>query len=70
MKSLITLIPCNIYIKHVVDNVKLQYYLQKHILDAYKKRIAKLRLSSIDLEIETGRYSKLQGQDQKCKIRY
>ena len=58
---------CYIY-KHVVDNVKLQYYLHKHIPVVYKKCITKLRLSSIDLEIERGRYIKIQRKDRKCKI--
>ena len=58
---------CYIY-KHVVSQVKLQFYLHKSIPLMYKKYITKLRLSSIDLEIERGRYSNLDRNERKCKI--
>lgn len=46
---------CMLY-KHVVDYFCLQVYRKKSVHVKYRKLITRLRLSSHDLKIETGRY--------------
>ena len=53
---------CILY-KYIVSNIDLQFYLQKHIPAMFRKCIAKIRLLSHNIFIETGRYT---GIDRKC----
>ena len=46
---------CIVY-KCIVSNIDLQFYLQKNIPAMFQKCITKIRLSSHNLFIETGRY--------------
>lgn len=59
----------NVYIlyKHVVDHFCLQVYLKKPIHVKYRKLITRLRLSSHDLKIETGRYDNLTRDCRQCE---
>uniref|UniRef100_K1QT84 Reverse transcriptase zinc-binding domain-containing protein n=1 Tax=Magallana gigas TaxID=29159 RepID=K1QT84_MAGGI len=57
---------CILY-KHVVDHFCLQVYLKKPIHVKYRKLITRLRLSSHDLKIETGRYENLTRDCRKCE---
>lgn len=57
---------CFIY-KHLVDNFCLQYYLEKSIPRLYKKCISKMRLSSHNLLIETGRHKNIPRDKRFCK---
>lgn len=63
---------CDIY-KFLVDNFCLQYYLVKPIPKLYKKCISKIRLSSHNLLIETGRHKNIP-RDQRicpmCKLQF
>ena len=53
--------------KHIVsDNRQLQFYLSKPLLDQYKLTLAKHRLSSHQLWIELGRYSRTEKAERKC----
>lgn len=56
---------CRLY-KYVVSNVELQFYLQKCIPVVYRKFITKIRLSSHNLCIETGRYHGVDRKDRYC----
>ena len=58
---------CYIY-KHLIDNFCLQYYLEKSIPKVYKKCISKMRLSSHNLFIETGRHKNITRDKRFCKI--
>ena len=58
---------CTLY-KHIIMNITLQFYLCKHIPAHYKKYITKLRLSSLDLEIERGRYNKIERSNRICQL--
>lgn len=54
--------------KHVVDYFCLQVYLKKSIHVKCRKLITRLRLSSHDLKIETGRYDNLTRDCRKCNL--
>lgn len=56
---------CMLY-KHVVDYFCLQVYRKISVHVKYRKLITRLRLSSHDLKIETGRYDNLKRDCQKC----
>ena len=56
---------CRLY-KFVVSNVELQFYLQKGIPSIFRKCITRIRLSSHNLCIETGRYHGLNRNDRNC----
>ena len=58
---------CVIY-KHVIDHFCLQYYLCKAIPPIYKKCISQIRLSSHNLEIETGRHNNVLLNNRICKL--
>ena len=57
-----------ILFKYVVDNMCLQTYLSKPISTKYKKEITKLRLSSHNLLIETGRHKKIPRELRICPL--
>ena len=44
------------YYQYIADNFGLQYYLSKAISEIYRKSITRFRLSSHNLNIESGRY--------------
>ena len=52
--------------QYVIDKFEIQYYLTKSIDDTYKKNIAKIRLSSHNLNIESGRYTNEARNNRKC----
>lgn len=56
---------CFLY-KHVVDNICLQRYLTKPLF--YRKFLTKLRLSSHNLYVETGRYYGIERASRKCNL--
>ena len=58
---------CIIY-KHVIEHFSLQYYLCKPIPYVYKKHISRIRLSSHNLEIETGRHKNTPRENRVCKF--
>ena len=58
---------CGIY-KFLVDNFCLQYYLVKPIPKLYKKCISKIRLSSHNLLIETGRHKNNPRDQRNCPM--
>ena len=49
-----------------MSNVELQFYLQKGIPSIFRKCITRIRLSSHDLCIETGRYHGLDRNNRNC----
>ena len=59
---------CMLY-KQVVDDISLKFYLSKNIPPHYKKSITKLRLLSLNLETERGRYYKIERNNRICKHR-
>ena len=52
--------------KYIVSNIDLQFYLQKNIPTMFRKCITKIRLSSHNLFIETGRYTGIARNERKC----
>ena len=54
--------------KCIVSNIDLQFYLQKNIPAMFQKCITKIRLSSHNLFIETGRYTGIVRNERKCII--
>jgi hypothetical protein len=58
---------CIVY-KCIVSNIDLQFYLQKNIPAMFQKCITKIRLSSHNLFIETGRYTGIVRNERKCTI--
>ena len=58
---------CFLY-RHIVDNFSLQYYLCKRIPNIYKKQLAKIRLSSHQLSIESGRHQNIARHERLCPI--
>ena len=53
---------------HTIDDVILQSYLEKSVPINLKRQITRLRLSSVDLEIEKGRFNGTERNNRKCKI--
>jgi hypothetical protein len=56
---------CSLY-THYIHSCTLQYYLRKPIPAMYQKMIAKFRLSSHCLAIETGRYTNIDVYNRRC----
>ena len=54
--------------RYLVDNYTLQNYLQKPIEDFYMKQIARIRLSSHNLNIESGRFSDIDRSQRICTL--
>ena len=59
---------CILY-KYIVSNIDLQFYLQKNIPAMFRKYITRLRLSSHNIFIETGRYTGNVRNDRKYTVR-
>ena len=57
---------CYMY-KYLVDNFCLQFYLEKSIPKLYKKCITKIRVSSHNLCIESGRHKNIPRDNRFCK---
>ena len=53
--------------KYLVDNFCLQFYLEKSIPKLYKKCITKIRVSSHNLCIESGRHKNIPRDNRFCK---
>lgn len=58
---------CTLYV-NLTDTYSLQFYLRKCIPPLYKRYITKFRLSSHNLEIESGRYHNVSVKDRLCKF--
>ena len=56
---------CVVY-KHLIDHVTLQFYLCKPIPMHIKKYISKIRLSSHNLHVESGRTNNTPRSERKC----
>ena len=52
--------------QYMVDNVCLQYYLAKGIPELYRNCITKIRLSSYNLDIESGRFTGITRLNRLC----
>jgi len=54
--------------KYILSNIDLQFYLQKNIPAMFRKCNTKIRLSSHNLFIETGRCTGIVRNDRKCSL--
>ena len=54
--------------QYIVDNFLLQYYLTKGIPELYRNCITKIRLSSHNLAIESGRFTGITRLNRICMI--
>ena len=66
LNSLLDTSPKCILHKYFASNIDLQFYFQKNISAMLRKCITRIRLSSDNLFIETGRYTGIVRNERKC----
>jgi hypothetical protein len=58
---------CRIYM-YIYDYFSMQFYLMKAIPHVYKKQISRIRMSSHNLAIESGRHQNVARMHRNCKL--